>query len=66
MVRPTDEHDPDPADVPQLIQKFIAREELLFVKGEVLRLQHSFTAQIINFLEKPSVVLVRKFAVLFA
>ena len=58
--------DPDPAELPQLMEKFIARVNLLFVKGEVLHMKHSFTAQMLKFLEKPSVVLVKRFAVLFA
>ena len=66
MVRPADEHDPDPAEVPLLMQKFLARMDLLFVKGEVMRMEFSFTNQIIKFLENPSVVLVKKFAVLFS
>ena len=40
--------------------------ELLFMQGEVLRMEHSFTAQILKFLKKPSVLLVKKVAVLFA
>ena len=66
IVRHTDESDPDPAELPQLMEKFIARVNLLFVKGEVLHMKHSFTAQMLKLFEKPSVVLVKRFAVLFA
>jgi len=43
LVRHTDQHDPDPVEVPQLIQKFIARVNLLFVKGGAPNMQHSYT-----------------------
>jgi len=66
MVRPTDTADPDPVEVPQLMRQFAARVDLLFIKGEVLRMEYSFTAQIIRFLQKPSLLLVKKLAVLFA
>ena len=66
IVRQTDVADPDPVEVPQLMRQFVVRMELLFMQGEVLCMEHSFTAQILKFLKKPSVLLVKKVAVLFA
>ena len=60
IVRQTDVADPDPVEVPQLMRRFVVRMELLFMQGEVLRMEHSFTAQISKFLKKPSVLLVKK------
>ena len=65
-VRQTDVSDPDPAELPLIMRRFENRVDILFTQGEVLRMEHSFTAQILKFLEKPSVLLVKKYAVLFA
>ena len=40
--------------------------KVLFFQGHVLKMRHSFTAQILKLLEKPSVSLVKKFAILFS
>ena len=66
IVRRTDTADPDPAEVPKLLHTFFGRLDLLFMEGYIVNMEHSFTAQIMRFLRSPSVILIKKYAVLFA
>ena len=65
-VRQTDTADPDPADLPFQLHKFESRIDLLFMQGHVMKMEHSFTSQISKFLREPSLLLVKKYAILFA
>ena len=66
IVRQTDTSDPDPAEVPKLMGTFFGRMDLLFSHGHVVNMEHSFTAQILRFLRFPSIILAKKYAVMFA
>ena len=62
-LRPSDALDPDPADVEIALVTLKQRLKLLFVEGDVMRLQSTYTGQILKFLEKPSAVFARRHAV---
>ena len=62
----SDVYDPDPTIVERDLIQFERRMQVLFLEGQIMVTQDTYTAQILLFFTKPSVIFSQKHAVLFA
>lgn len=65
MVRTADVKDPEVEMVHHWLQKFEYRIKVLFIEGQIMTLQHTYTAQILKFYSDPTVVFAARHAILF-
>ena len=65
-VREVDQANLDPAMVGAYIHKFKQRVRVLFTEGQIMKLKHCYTAQVIDFFRHPSVIFDRGTALMFA
>jgi hypothetical protein len=64
-VREADVKDPGVEMVHQWLNKFEHRSKVLFIEGQIMTMQNTYTAQILKFFRNPSVVFAAQHAIVF-